>query len=56
MCLADVSPNLLVQGEKSDERWKTLLKQEENIMINKKIIAVKKREEKFMILITNTKR
>jgi hypothetical protein len=50
-CLADVSSNLLIRGERSDERWKTLLsKQEKKITIWKERVAVKKRKEDFMIV------
>jgi hypothetical protein len=54
-CLADVSAHLLIRGEKSDERWKSLLsKQDEKIVIEKERVDVEKRKEDFMILTADT--
>jgi hypothetical protein len=42
-CLADVASNLLIHDKKVNERWATLLQnQEEKMLIEKECIAVKK--------------
>jgi hypothetical protein len=47
---------LLIQGEKSDERWKALLSKQEKIVIEKERVAVKKQNDDFMILTADTLR
>jgi hypothetical protein len=45
-CLTDVTTNLFIRDEKSDERWKALLlKQKENNVIEERVIVKKRKDD-----------
>ena len=49
--IAGVSTSMATRAEKSEKRWKTIFqKQDEKVMIDKEITAVKKRKEDMKIL------